>query len=301
MGISLISGEKVIHQTAPHFLAMLHLYLIWVYVGMLGFLTMLWRSELTRWIHGFPRGEQLEQVFYFALWSLVLLIPSFVLAVFRINWRWILLAVLLSGGGIAVHVYEGPIFHLVENGLDSWRLSRALLAWVSDAMPWHAREGENYLLILVALLGIVGSNSYRRAHRYYVTNRRIIICFGFIAKRERDILYSKIEDLILHQSFLGSIFGFGTLIPISASGIGTGQDSAFVSGEAGMKLPKGPTISVQVGGGKSVTVPRAPSFYSLYGVKKPSELKECIIQQMEEREYGHTRRSREAQQEQERR
>ena len=134
-----------------------------------------------------------------------------------------------------------------------------------------------------------------------ITDRRVITRFGFLIIRERDLLYSKVDDLIIHQGVIGRILGFGTLIPISASGIGTGSDEAILSAGAEQKLPMGPSLKVTIGGGRSITVPRAPSFYSLYGVSDPEGLKNLMLKEMEKREYGYTRRRNEANAEKENR
>lgn len=296
MGLHLTEGEKILKTTYPHFLAMLHLYLIWLYLGAVGIVCIGFRGDIMRWIYQWPQGQSLQHIIYFAMWSLVIVVPAIVVTIFQINWRWLFLSVNLCAAGVAVHFYEAQIYQLLRDGV--WSCEPARHAWqiMSAYLPLRpqAQEMENYLLILVSLIGLICSNSYRRSHRYYITNRRIVTRFGFLAKRERDLIYSKVDDLIVHQSILGRIFDFGTIIPISASGIGTGSDQAFVAMHGGVQMSSGPQISVEVGGGKSVTVPRAPSFYSLYGVSSPATLKEIIIHEMEQREHGYTRRKKEA-------
>jgi hypothetical protein len=296
MAIHLNEGEKILKTTYPHFLAMLHLYLIWLYLGAVGGACIMFRGEIVQWIHEWPQGQSIEAIIYLTLWSLVIVIPAVVVTVFQINWRWLFLSLNLCAAGVAAHCYQDTVYQVLRDTVSSYATTRHAWQFVSDYLPIRpqAQEMHNYLLIAVSLMGLFASNSYRRSHRYYITNHRIVTRFGFLAKRERDLLYGKVDDLIVHQSLLGRIFNFGTIIPISASGIGTGSDQAFVAVHGGMQMASGPKISVEVGGGKSVTVPRAPSFYSLYGVSNPAVLKEVIIHEMEQREHGYTRRKKES-------
>lgn len=296
MAIHLSEGEKILKTTCPHLLAMVHLYVIWLYLGAIGVTVMVFRPELTDWIKSWPQGDRFQDIIYLTLWAVALLLPAIVISVARINFGWLALFSIICAAGVLADRYDQMVFTGIKDRLSVYASCQQVMAWLQDHTTFRPdpTETENYWLIAVSLFGLLGSNSYRRSHRYYVTNRRIVTRFGFLATRERDLLYSKVDDLIVHQGILGRLFGFGTIIPISASGIGTGSDQVFVAAQAGMQMASGPKISVEVGGGKSVTVPRAPSFYSLYGVKNPGELKEMIFGQMEQREHGYTRRKREA-------
>lgn len=189
------------------------------------------------------------------LWSLCLLIPAVFLAFYRVHISWFFFALFLIAGGFAsVYYYKN----------------------LSMANIW---------LLGISIVGIIGANIYRCSHKYIITNKRIVTRFGGISTKERDLIYSKIDDMIIHRDLLGRIFNFGTIIPISASGMGTGTDQVFMLASTQHKLPVGPTLQISLGGGRSVTVPRAPSFYSLYGVSDPETLKNMILVEMGKREY----------------
>lgn len=56
-----------------------------------------------------------------------------------------------------------------------------------------------------------------RNEEYIVTSRRVIHVKGVLSKNIMDSSLSKINDVILQQSFLGRIFGYGTIKILTAS------------------------------------------------------------------------------------
>ena len=110
---------------------------------------------------------------------------------------------------------------------------------------------------------------------------------GIFGAHEREILYSKIEDLILQQGFLGKLLNYGTIIPTAASGLGTGVDASRVSAGAGVGAGKGGIgagAGITVGGERGVVAPRGRSWFILYGVPDPQRIYDLIFSQMHERE-----------------
>jgi hypothetical protein len=100
---------------------------------------------------------------------------------------------------------------------------------------------------------------------------------------ERSTLYSKIDDLVLQQTVLGKIFNFGTVIPITSTGLGMGQDLAIAgAGVGGGKAGVG--AHVFAAGAKGQNVPRELSFYVLYRVKDPEQARDIVMEQMQARE-----------------
>ncbi len=134
-------------------------------------------------------------------------------------------------------------------------------------------NGYTFMYIIYSMLIIGLTDIYRRAHKYYITNFRIISAKEFITHEYREVTLDKISDVVLKQGVLGRIFGFGSLIPITASGFGLGSDFSMAGGGV---LGKG--VGVGIGGGKSVNVPRGRSYFILYGVRKPREVLNLISQ-----------------------
>jgi membrane protein YdbS with pleckstrin-like domain len=56
-----------------------------------------------------------------------------------------------------------------------------------------------------------------RNEAFYVTNRRVIHTSGVLNKRVLDSSISKINDVIMEQSFLGRIFDYGTIKILTAT------------------------------------------------------------------------------------
>lgn len=121
------------------------------------------------------------------------------------------------------------------------------------------------LMGAAALLGVVMTEAYRRGHIYILTDYRIIMKKKFISREEREITYDKITDIHVRQGILGRIFNYGTIVPISASGFGMGEDLALASTFAAANVKKA-AVGFGVEGGKSVQRPRAATYFSLYGI-----------------------------------
>jgi Bacterial PH domain len=132
------------------------------------------------------------------------------------------------------------------------------------------------LLAVSSVLAIVLVEFYRRGHRYFVTNHRLVLSKrAFASSTIRETYYDRISDLVISEGMLGRIFDFGTIIPVSQAGLGTGQDIAGAGvGLAGTKRPV--TVGAGVFGAKGTTMPRAATYYSLYGVPKVREVHTLI-------------------------
>ena len=59
------------------------------------------------------------------------------------------------------------------------------------------------------------------AEEYLITTHRVVQTEGLINKHTKDSALEKINDITLNQSFLGRILGYGDLIIITGSDVGT--------------------------------------------------------------------------------
>lgn len=126
-----------------------------------------------------------------------------------------------------------------------------------------------FLTLLTASSGFVAllvAEVYRRAYRYYITNLRIAMIRKFLTYNELYLRYENIVDVDVHVSVLGRIFSFGNILPITAAGVGTGEN---VSG----KEFSGGSISV-----RGTDVPRALPSECFYGVKHPFAIRNTIAE-----------------------
>jgi len=242
------NGEELIRALRPHPLAFYRLYGIWVYLALVGV-----------YFSSGPRIEVLEmspETSARVLWWLSILVPAVLIALFRINWRW--LFALVIPGLLAFYLPSQPDYNaFIEN---------AGLVWFGN---------QNHILTVFGVLGVLGTEEHRRAHRYYITNWRLIMESGHLGVHRRTLLYRNINDLVVEQSFAGKVFNFGTIIPITASGLGLGDDFSMAGAALGMRGGM-----VGAGGGKAISTPRGRSHHLLEGVGHPEKVHDLIISLM---------------------
>ena len=265
----LLDEEELLLVTRPHPLAMTGLMLFWLGIGALGVVFIIEYPRLTGGLGQVKFLGPVAARVYDVIWVAALLVPLVLMAVFRINFKYVIVLALLLAARVLI----------------AWK-GYELLGINPDPHP-HL---ENYLLIAVGLLGIIGVEFFRRGHRYYLTNKRIVARFGRVSVSERSTLYSKIDDLVLQKPFLGRLFNFGTVIPITSTGLGMGQDLAVAGATAG--AGKGPlSAGLFAAGGKVKNVPRDLSLYVLYRIKNPEQARNLIMEEMENREGARNPRS----------
>ena len=192
------------------------------------------------------------------MWFGALVIPALIFSILQISWRWVIIYFLIGVLGTYLVLRLG------------WELFDLY-----------------YLTIGISIIGIFLAELYKRGHEYTIRNYRIIAHLGFLGAIERNIFYSKITEIFVDQGFLGKLFNFGSIIPITPSGIGTGEDAAKVTVGTGAAQGVGPSqigVGVGVTGEKSVTVPRGRSAFILYGVPNPDEIKRIILENMKKAE-----------------
>lgn len=128
------------------------------------------------------------------------------------------------------------------------------------------------ILFFSAVLGLILVNFYRRGHRFILTNYRIIAIKRFIGKETREVMYDKISDVYVHQGPLSRIFNYGTIIPITESGFGLGEDVSLTVISVGAAI-NSRSAGASVGGKRSTSRPRAATYFSLYGVPDPRKVR----------------------------
>ena len=88
-------------------------------------------------------------------------------------------------------------------------------------LGWSLKHTLISALMLVAFFSVIDSYLNYHAACYVLTNKRLIICSGWLLKSTRDILLSRIEGVQISQRIMGRIFGFGTIF---VYGVGTTVD-----------------------------------------------------------------------------
>lgn len=262
----LMNGEELLLETRPHPFAMSGLMLFWLALGAAGVVFFGWYPEIQARLTELTGFDFVARYGYDAVWFAALLVPLVTMAVFRINFGYVLTLILLLAGNVAVKWKVEPWLGLTESGL------------------------ENVMLMAVGVVGVIGVELFRRGHRYYVTTHRIVARFGSLRVSERSTLYSKIDDLVLQQTVLGKLLGFGTVIPITGAGLGMGSDMAIAGAGAGGGKA-GASAGIFAAGGKAKNVPRELSFYVLYRIADPAGARNIILEEMSARERPRRPRS----------
>ncbi|NIQ05638.1 MAG: PH domain-containing protein [Candidatus Korarchaeota archaeon] len=266
MSEDLLSEEQILAERTPHIVSFwpYYLYFLWYVIGSSLLLWKLdWFMDLVRSsVIGAFFGQTGVIVTFMVVWWLLMIIPALIFSLLRIKWGWV--------------------------------VGFALIATVATYLFHHFNVTESFLLyatIGLGVLGLVLSDIYRRSHRYFLTSFRIITRLGFLGSTTRQTPYAQIDDLVTKKGFLGQIFNYASILPLTPPGIGTGSDEARVSVGVGggvsgdAKAGKvGAGAGVGVEGGRSVTVPRSRTYFILYGIPHPDEVEELILERMREKE-----------------
>jgi len=246
--IELLPQEEIAGEFTPNPLSFVPMVLPCIYLFAIGVFLVLYQQQIvsianTLSIFGSFIQPYLNIVFLF----LFLIIPAIVIGIFRISLKTPLIFIMIFMLGLFMDA----------SGLSStYKL---------------------YMIIAISILGIFLTNVYRKGHKYYVTNYRLVLERTFLRYDKRDLLLEKIEDVAVEQGVLGRIFNFGNIIPTSAAGIGTGETRSNVHSGIGARIPKSPIdVGVIVGGGKGITGFRARSNNCLFGVSNPLRISDLI-------------------------
>ena len=256
-GVQLLDEEEIFKAVHPHVLGMYKLYVIWFYFIATSVFFMMKRKAILHHVASHLPSFSHNGIYLF-VWSLALIIPAIIIAVSRISLRWIIWIVL--AGGLGIYLKEFTSVGLKESGN-------------------YINNIENIVVLLFGIVGTMGTEWYRQCHTYIVTNRRLVISSHGLWHSERSLAYSKINDLILQKSFLGSMLNFGSIVPLTASGIGAGANMA--GGGLGVSASLfGVNMGVGVGGGHSQNVPKESLAYTLFNIPEPDDIHSYILDKM---------------------
>ena len=275
--ISFLRGEELKLKVKPHLLSFLHLYAIF------GFL-ILWGIACFRilnavisqdWLDNHATIAQLlTDVFPNAITSLAIICWSLGLLIFGFLCRYLY----LETGGQSV--FRFCIF-VVILGVMGLVLFGKFFADAKEDTFNFSKLFLPFLTILLGFLGLFLVNYYRLSFTYFLTNVRIILQSDFfMSKDERQVRYNHIEDIKLSQSIFGRFFGFGTVIPLTGTGLGTGTDEAMLASGLGAGSDK---MSLGFMGGlkKTSRTARHDPHDTLYGVSNPSHVRDIITESIQ--------------------
>ncbi len=267
---SLMRDEEMKLKLQPHPLSFLHLYLI--FLLLLVWALVIYRFFSQDWFSRVPFYDFLigipvvnEVVAAAIIWALALLVIGFAA-------RYLFLE---TGGRKIFRIYSGLALFGIGAMIIHLRTEGDTMAFGRWFIP--------LLTLLVGGGGMAFVNQYRRSFTYYLTDIRIAMHYDFlrIGKEDRQVRYNHIEDIKLKQSFFGRIFGFGTVVPVTGSGLGTGTDEVMMIGAVGGEA-KG--LGVGIAGGSRRSARRASDDPrdTLYGVPDPGRVRDLIAQNIQD-------------------
>ena len=286
--LRLMKDEKLKKVLHPHPLSFYDMYFVWVYVILISLLFIVTGEQISEFL-GNPMGyvleifvgssgevdnslltgnvkdmfssihEQAGEVSTFVteyspvcLWITLLVAVSIGFSVMKISFKWI---AILFGVGVV-----------------SMGLALAL------GLP---AETTYFFGIIFSIIGMILVEKYRRSHIFFVTDYRIVTEVSFIDHKKNELGYDKINNLVLDQSLIARLFNFGTIIPVTASGLGMGSDIAMMTIGAG-RSGAGGMYGGAVTGGRTVQTPRVRSMYGLWGVREPEDIQNMISEYIRE-------------------
>ena len=269
-GITLLRGEEMKMQLKPHFFSFFHLYLIF-------FLLLIWAYVIHDFFDSdkfsdFPFYDSIEDLVQDSevlagaiIWSFGLFIVGFVARYLFID----------SGGQLIFRLYSGvALFGIIVMAYHGYSDMKDTMGFGRWFIPG--------LTAVVGLIGLFSVDFYRRSFTYFLTDNRIVLQSSFLMnKQERQVRYNHIEDIKMEQGIIGTILGYGTVLPLTGSGLGTGSDESMVIAGSGAEV-KG-LGNIGLAGGSRATSKRTrynPN-ECLYGVSNPSKVRDLITENIQ--------------------
>lgn len=246
-----LKNEIIEKSLSPHPLSFMKLQSLCLFL-------IIW-GVIIGWLVNFSEYKTLffgNEWFILLAWGLVLLLVGVIASLLAIRWIIFFFYLAVFVGAIALMLWQN---------------------WLNkDAAPVFIP----FFSVAVSIIGFLIIEVYRRSHQYIITNLRIILLSGFITKTELSIRYDKIT-VFGKQSILGQIFNFGTIIPITASGLGLGSDQTLAAGGLMLGGKRAKLLGL-AGGGKEVQTPRSRSSFELHGVHPYREIKNLVEKLVQE-------------------
>ena len=268
-GITLLRGEEMKMQLKPHVFSFFHLYIIF-------FLLLIWAYV----IHDFFESDKFEEFPGYSIingipfvnevlagviiWSLALFVVGFVVRFLFMD----------SGGQSIFRLYSGvAVIGIIVLSYHQWKMEDTI-----DFGRWFIPG----ITAAVGLLGILSVDAYRRSFTYYLTDNRIVLQSNFLMNRsERQVRYNHIEDIKMEQGVVGTVLGYGTVLPLTGSGLGTGSDESMVMAGSGTEVKGLGSIGFAGGSRTSSKRIRHNPKDCLYGVPKPSKVRDLITENIQ--------------------
>ena len=140
---------------------------------------------------------------------------------------------------------------------------------------------ELIIFIAYSLVSFLYTELFRRSHKYVIANNYIKTSAGILNHRERILSVNKINDIAVSQSAFGKIFNYGTIIPITASGLGMGFNFASITGAGSMRFFRLPYLTMALTGGHAIQIPKSRTYEALVGISSFKKALKIITDSIE--------------------
>jgi len=204
-------------------------------------------EQMSYWLRSLPQLSQLS------LWEVKLIGLTWALLLSYATLRWLM--------GVEIR-------HLICYS------SLILIAEILIALKYlpNTLISRSLIYTVASLLGLAITELMRRSYIYELKAGYVSLKSGIMRKRERIIPYAKISDVVVERGPLARIFGYGSIVLLTASGLGVANEGALAMVIKGLR-----ELGLSVGGFKSVRRVRYEPSNCLYGVRSPEKIKEFIL------------------------
>lgn len=185
----------------------------------------------------------------FGLWLLLTIIPGIILAFKRRTFHWFFWPALLNLVGWIVS-------EVFDEKFPDYR------AWIDNAPI--------LLFLFVGIVALVIIDFYRMTFKYTITDVSIEIKYGLFNANKHMVLLNHVTNVLLKRSFLERLIGVGHIIPVSSSGIGSGDKGVLggVTADVGSKV----SVGGFMGGISTEKEFVANPKNCIYGVSRPERI-----------------------------
>ena len=253
--MELMNDEHVRLRLTPHPIRQIREYPLWIWIFIISILSLMNPSMMFSYMDLFfdtniyvnTIYHYLASMYFLMPYYILIVIPAFLQALFRLEWRPFFTFIICSFLLLVSCHFLMPI----EN------LAYQLGIWISLIMLCH--------------------KEYQRVSTQYIlTNRRLVLNHQGHGQTMRSLFLSNIQDVILQTSTLGNFLDYGTVVPLTASGIGTGQSTST----AALQSALGTRLRIGLSGAQSKgkTITNESPEYALVCIPKARQAYKMILE-----------------------
>ena len=258
--MGLLDGENEVLRLKPHILSRAWAYIFWIFCFGTTYLfatDSILLEQAYRWVSTHPQisvpMKFLSLIPRIVAWSLIITAPICLISLLKLQWGILVRFLFILATAIGLRFLElGP-------GI------------------------EHQAMCFISIGAILYLELTRWSTQYVITNQRLILEHKGWKNTTRTLFFSKINDLVLAQNFWGKLFQYGSIIPMTASGLGMGsaESSIHIGAGGGSGILSG---KVEGGLARSVQEAAETSEYAIFCVPNPRRVYDLILRGMQGQE-----------------